>query len=45
MRWLDAMDSFVADARTAGARSRPAVHGNRGFFEPTVTDVPDDPRS
>ncbi len=45
-RRLDAMDSFVADAKSRGGNIQTggARHGNQGFFyEPTViTDVPDD---
>jgi succinate-semialdehyde dehydrogenase / glutarate-semialdehyde dehydrogenase len=45
-RRMDAMDSFVADARTRGGKivTGGGRHGNQGyFFEPTViTDVPDD---
>jgi len=45
-RRLDAMDSFVADAKSRGGNIQTGGnrHGNQGFFfEPTVvTDVPDD---
>ena len=45
-RRLDAMDSFVADAKERGGKvvTGGSRHGNQGFFfEPTiVTDVPDD---
>ena len=45
-RRLDAMDSFVADAKDRGGKvvTGGSRHGNQGFFfEPTiVTDVPDD---
>jgi succinate-semialdehyde dehydrogenase/glutarate-semialdehyde dehydrogenase len=45
-RRLDAMDSFVADAKDRGAKivTGGSRRGNQGFFyEPTViTDVPDD---
>ena len=46
-RRLDAMDSFVADAKSRGGKvvdRRQSLSGNQGyFFEPTVvTDVPDD---
>ena len=45
-RRLDAMDSFVADAKDARRQDRDRRHrrGNQGYFyEPTViTDVPDD---
>src|SRR5262245_56749602 len=45
-RRIDAMDSFVGDAKSHGAKivSGGKRHGNQGFFyEPTiVTDVPDD---
>jgi succinate-semialdehyde dehydrogenase / glutarate-semialdehyde dehydrogenase len=47
-RRLDAMESFVADARKRGARLEAGGgrHGNQGFFfAPTVvTDIPDDAR-
>ena len=45
-RRLDAMDSFVADAKSRGGKIQTggSRRGNQGyFFEPTViTDVPDD---
>src|SRR5499425_224233 len=45
-RRIDAMESFVADAKSRGGTvvTGGARHGNQGFFyEPTViTDVPDD---
>src|SRR5205814_6565676 len=45
-RRIDAMESFVADARSRGGNvvTGGKRHGNQGFFyEPTiVTDVPDD---
>jgi succinate-semialdehyde dehydrogenase/glutarate-semialdehyde dehydrogenase len=45
-RRLDAMESFVNDAKARGGKIRTggSRHGNQGFFfEPTViTDVPDD---
>ena len=45
-RRLDAMDSFVADAKSRGGKiaAGGARRGNQGYFyEPTViTDVPDD---
>src|ERR1700719_1601112 len=45
-RRIDAMESFVADARSRGGNvvTGGTRHGNQGyFFEPTViTDVPDD---
>ena len=45
-RRLDAMDSFVADAKNRGGKivTGGSREGNRGFFfQPTiVTDVPDD---
>jgi succinate-semialdehyde dehydrogenase/glutarate-semialdehyde dehydrogenase len=47
-RRLDAMDGFVADAKSRGGKVQTggARRGNQGyFFEPTViTDVPDDSR-
>ncbi|HKA71611.1 MAG TPA: NAD-dependent succinate-semialdehyde dehydrogenase [Xanthobacteraceae bacterium] len=45
-RRIDAMDTFVADAKSRGGKVQTGGnrHGNQGFFfEPTVvTDVPDD---
>src|SRR5262249_6788120 len=48
-RRIDAMDTFVADAKNRGGKIQTggSRHGNQGFFfEPTVvTDVPDDAKA